>query len=111
MDHPDIMSQCCDTSYLNAFTAERDYSNAVRDAVKLHCRDEYIPEDIARFCRTLATNLNRNLAAKKGEPLPDLHHLEDYTKCASQLPCTPESISSNTGPATEAGMGYPAIMT
>lgn len=111
MDHPDIMSPLNQVSdYSAAFSAERDYSNAVREAVKLHCQDKYIPEEIARFCRALAVNLNRNLARSKFEQLPTLGHLEDYS-CDTPSNCTPASFSSKEKPATEIGMGYPEITT
>lgn len=68
-----------DDSYQTAFALERDYSNAVREAVKLHCKGSYIPEEIARFCRGCAVNLNRDLARSRGDELPTLGYLEDYT--------------------------------
>lgn len=84
MDSPDIMSplhHSNDSFYRTAFAAEKDYSNAVHAAVKLHCQGKTVPDDIARFCRCLAVNLDRDLARGRGEtPPPMPGRLDDYTK-------------------------------
>ena len=113
MDHPDIMSQQHTDSWaVAAFSSERDYSNAVCDAVQLHCQGKRVPEDIARFCRTIAVNLDRDLARSKGETLPPIpKEIDDYTICDTQSNFIPDITSSNARPATEIGMDFPTIMT
>lgn len=57
----------------------KSYSTAVNAAIKLHCKGEFVTDDIACFCREEAANLDRDLARSRGQELPKLGTLKDYT--------------------------------
>jgi hypothetical protein len=58
---------------------ERQGRHALEIAIKMHCRGQMIPDEIARYARTECVNLNRDLLFSKGiDPGPIKGRLEDY---------------------------------